>query len=60
MNLLWVQDRIDHHRPQMEIYARVVSELFGIPEARIATYLVLLSGDEFVECKRGANEIREQ
>jgi len=53
MTLLWVQDRIDHHRPQLEIYARVVSELFDIPETRIATYLVLLSGDEFVECKRG-------
>ncbi len=52
MTLLWVQDRIDHHRPQLEIYARVVSELFNIPEERIATYLVLLSGDEFVECKR--------
>ncbi len=52
MTLLWVQDRIDHHRPQLEIYARVVSELFDIPDERIATHLVLLSGDEFVECKR--------
>ena len=57
MTLLWVQDRIDHHRPQLEIYARVVSELFGIPEERIATYLVLLSGDEFVECKRGVSTL---
>ena len=55
MTLLWVQDRIDHHRPQLEVYAKVVSELFGIPDERIATYLVLLSGDEFVECKRGVN-----
>lgn len=56
MTLLWVQDRIDHHRPQLEIYARVVSELFDIPEERIATHLVLLSGDEFVECRRGSND----
>ncbi len=55
MTLLWVQDRIDHHRPQLEIYARVVSELFDIPEERIATHLILLSGDEFVECRRAAN-----
>jgi ATP-dependent exoDNAse (exonuclease V) beta subunit len=55
MTLLWVQDRIDHHRPQLEIYARVVSELFGIPDERIATHLILLSGDEFVECRRGTN-----
>ena len=55
MTLLWVQDRIEHHRPQLEIYARVVSELFHIPEERIATHLVLLSGDEFVECRRGTN-----
>lgn len=55
MTLLWVQDRIEHHRPQLEIYARVVSELFAIPEERIATHLVLLSGDEFVECRRGNN-----
>lgn len=52
MTLLWVQDRIEHHRPQLEIYAQVVSELFDIPESRIATHLVLLSGDEFVECRR--------
>lgn len=55
MTLLWVQDRIEHHRPQLEIYARVVSELFHIPEDRIGTHLVLLSGDEFVECRRGGN-----
>ncbi len=52
MTLLWVQDRVDHHRPQLEIYAKVVSELFDIPDENIATYLVLLNGDEFVECKR--------
>jgi len=56
MTLLWVQDRIDHHRPQLEIYARVVSELFDIPEEQIATHLVLLSGDEFVECRRASRD----
>ncbi len=55
MTLLWVQDRIDHHRPQLEIYAKVVAELFNIPEERIATHVVLLSGDEFVEVRRGGN-----
>ncbi len=55
MTLLWVQDRIDHHRSQLEIYAKVVAELFNIPEEKIATYLVLLSGDEFVEVRRGSN-----
>ncbi len=43
MTLLWVQDRIDHHRPQLEIYAKVVSELFDIPDENIATHLVLLT-----------------
>ena len=50
MTLLWVQDRIEHHRPQLQIYARVVSQLFHIPIERIATFLVLLSADEFVSC----------
>jgi hypothetical protein len=54
MTLLWVQDRIEHHRPQLEIYAQVVSQLFHIPLERIATFLVLLSADEFVSCSHSS------
>jgi ATP-dependent helicase/nuclease subunit A len=47
MTLLWLEDRIEHHRPQLEVYAQVVAELFNIPLERIATYLVMLSTDDF-------------
>lgn len=58
MTLLWVQDRVDFHQLQMEIYAQVVSELFRIPLARIGTHLLLLSGDEFVSCVRRTPTVR--
>ena len=48
MSLLWLNHRVEHHRPQLEIYAQVVSKLFRIPTDRIATYLVMLSSDDLV------------
>ncbi len=48
MSLLWLNHRVDHHRPQLEIYAQVVSKLFRIAPDRIATYLVMLSSDDLV------------
>jgi ATP-dependent exoDNAse (exonuclease V) beta subunit len=59
MTLLWVQDRIDHHRPQLEVYAHVVSQLFSIPLERIGTHLLLLSADEFVSCATRSPTIRQ-
>ena len=46
----WLQERVDHHRPQLEIYAQVVAALFGLPRDRIATYLVMLASDDLVCC----------
>ncbi|MEZ6134295.1 MAG: UvrD-helicase domain-containing protein [Pirellulaceae bacterium] len=48
MSLLWLDDRIEHHRPQLEVYAQVVSQLFKIPLEHIALYLVMLSTDDLV------------
>lgn len=48
MTLLWLEDRIAQHRPQLEVYARVVSKLLGLPRTQIATHLVMLSTDDFV------------
>ncbi len=50
MSLLWKQDRVDHHRPQMEMYAEVVARLFSIPRERVNSYLVMLKIDELVRC----------
>lgn len=50
MTLLWTQDRIEYHRPQLEIHRQVISELFELPKERVTTHLVLLSSDEFVRC----------
>ena len=48
MTLLWLEDRVEHHRPQLEVYAQVVQRLFRIPRNRIRTYLVMLSTDDLV------------
>jgi ATP-dependent exoDNAse (exonuclease V) beta subunit len=52
MRLLWLDDRIEHHRPQLEVYAQVVSQLFQIPLERVATYLLMLSTDDLVRVDR--------
>lgn len=49
-SLLWLDERIAHHRPQLEIYAQVVAQLFNLPRERIATYLLMLSTDALVRC----------
>ncbi|MEZ6077117.1 MAG: PD-(D/E)XK nuclease family protein [Pirellulaceae bacterium] len=46
----WLKQRIEHHRPQLEIYAHVVSEMFHLPRSSIATYLVMLASDDLVLC----------
>ena len=50
--LLWLDDRIQQHRPQLEAYARVVSKQFGIPEERVSLSLLMLSADELVRIPR--------
>ncbi len=52
MPLLWLDERIRHHRPQLEIYARVVSELFDLPREKISTYLVMLGSNDLVHCEQ--------
>ena len=46
MPLVWLEDRVEHHRPQLEVYAEVVAQLFNIPPSRIATYLIMLSSND--------------
>ncbi|MEO8269249.1 MAG: PD-(D/E)XK nuclease family protein [Aureliella sp.] len=46
----WLKQRVEHHRPQLEIYAHVVSELFNLPRSSIATYLIMLASDDLVLC----------
>lgn len=53
--LLWLDERIRHHRPQLEIYARVVSELFDLPREKISTYLVMLGSNHLVHCEEARN-----
>lgn len=48
--LLWLNERVEHHRPQLEIYARVVCELLALPRDKIATQLVMLGGDRLIQC----------
>ncbi len=56
LSLLWLDDRVRHHRPQLEIYARVVSELFDLPRENIATHLVMLGSNDLVHCEAFAVE----
>lgn len=44
----WLNQRVEHHRPQLEIYAHVVSEMFNLPRTSIATYLIMLASDDLV------------
>ena len=46
----WTHERVEHHRPQLEIYSQVVSKLYQLPLECIESYLVLLSGDRLVRC----------
>lgn len=60
MTLLWLDERIDHHRPQLEVYAQVVSKLLGIPPNRIATYLVMLSTDDLALCEQAVPDVADK
>jgi hypothetical protein len=48
MTLLWLDDRVDFYRPQMELYAQVVAQQLQIPRTQVATYLLMLSTDDLV------------
>lgn len=48
----WLSQRVEHHRPQLEIYAQVVADLFNLPRQRIATHLIMLASDDLVSCDR--------
>ncbi len=50
MTLLWVQDRIEFHRPQLEIYSQIVAQMLSIPLERVTPYLLLLNADELAAC----------
>jgi ATP-dependent exoDNAse (exonuclease V) beta subunit len=44
----WVDSRVEHHRPQLECYRRVLSEQFGLHPRDIHLTLLLLSEDKEV------------
>lgn len=46
----WIDQRVEHHRPQLKAYAEVVSRMLKLPMERIDCALVLLSGDACVRC----------
>ncbi len=52
MTLLWLDDRVEHHRPQMEMYAQVVAQQLQIPRQQVATHLLMLSTDDLVRLDR--------
>lgn len=52
MTLLWLEDRAEHHRPQMEMYARVVAQQLQIARQQVSTYLIMLSSDDLVQLDR--------
>ena len=52
MTLLWLDDRVEHHRPQMELYAQVVAQQLQIPRQQVATHLLMLSTDDLVRLDR--------
>ena len=49
MTLLWLDDRVEHHRRQLQAYARVIAKLYHLPLANIAAHLVMLATDDFVK-----------
>ncbi|QDV25065.1 PD-(D/E)XK nuclease family protein [Aureliella helgolandensis] len=48
--LEWLDERVAHHRAQLNVYAQVVAHLFKIPRQRITTHLLMLSTDDLVGC----------
>jgi ATP-dependent exoDNAse (exonuclease V) beta subunit len=51
--LLWLNERVRHHGPQLEIYAQVVAELFDLPREQVQTYLLMLAADRCIACRDG-------
>lgn len=52
LELLWLEDRLESHRPQMQLYADVVAQLFGIPREQVSAYLIMLKTDDLARCDR--------
>ncbi|MFN3190953.1 MAG: PD-(D/E)XK nuclease family protein [Aureliella sp.] len=48
MNLLWLDERTEVHRPQLEAYRDAVAYLYKIPTERISTFLLMFATDELV------------
>ena len=48
MTLLWLDDRVEQHRPQMQAYARAVGKMLGLEPSRVRSYLLMLSTDDLV------------
>ena len=48
MTLLWLDDRVEQHRPQMQAYARAVGKMLGLKPSRVRSYLLMLSTDDLV------------
>ncbi|MFO0940843.1 MAG: 3'-5' exonuclease [Pirellulales bacterium] len=52
MTLLWLEDRVEHHRPQLELYAQIVAQQLQIPRQLVASHLIMLSSDDIVQVDR--------
>jgi hypothetical protein len=48
LNLLWVDERVQHHRPQLSTYANYMAHALHLDAAQVAAHLLLLSSDDCV------------
>ena len=48
------QTRIDHYTPQLEAYAKVVQERWGLPQTKVHCVLIFFERGEVVEVPRSA------
>lgn len=46
--LLWLDERVACHRPQLELYARVTAELYGLEPEDVGQHLVMLATGQSV------------
>jgi ATP-dependent helicase/nuclease subunit A len=46
MTLLWLDDRLDFYRPQLELCAQAIADQLQIPRQRVASYLLMLATDD--------------
>ena len=52
-----LQTRIDHYTPQLEAYAKVVQERWGLPQAKVHCVLIFFERGEVVQVPRSAESL---